>query len=241
MRRVVLDTETTGLEVEQGHRIIEVGCVELDGRRVTGRQFHEYLNPDRAIDAGAQQVHGIRIEMLRDKPRFSEICDALIEFVRGAELLIHNADFDVGFLDRELQLAGRAERIGDLCRVVDTWKLARDKHPGQKNSLDALCRRYEIDNSNRELHGALLDSQLLAEVFLAMTGGQTDLGLDAGQDGLVRQHPQIAELLARAKGRPLVVAAADEAARERHAARLETIRRKSGGRCHWDALEDPPS
>lgn len=234
-RQVVLDTETTGLEVEQGHRVIEIGCVELRQRRVTERRFHHYLNPDRAIDAGAQQVHGISSEMLADKPRFKAIAGQFLDFVRGAELLIHNADFDVGFLDRELELAGCGERIADVCEVVDTWHLARTKHPGQKNNLDALCRRYEIDNSNRELHGALLDSLLLAEVYLAMTGGQTDLGLDDEDgEGGRSQSPQIRALIERAGERPLPVVAASAEEIAAHEARLATIRDKAGGQCLWD-------
>ena len=177
MRQIVLDTETTGLEPEQGHRIIEIGCVELRGRRLTGKDFHHYLNPDREIDAGAIEVHGITNEMLADKPRFANLVGDLIEYLRGAELLIHNAAFDVGFLDKELEWAGRPERIADICTVTDTLALARDMYPGQRNSLDALCKRLDVDNSSRDLHGALLDAQILADVYLMMTGGQGDLML----------------------------------------------------------------
>ena len=183
MRQIVLDTETTGLEVSQGHRIIEIGCVELVNRRVTGNHWHYYFNPDREVDAGAYEVHGISNEFLQDKPRFAELADEFCEYVKGAELIIHNAAFDVGFLDYEL---GQPELefapLEQSCTVLDTLLLARQKHPGQKNNLDALCKRYDIDNSQRSLHGALLDARILADVYLAMTGGQTSLGLDAEQD-----------------------------------------------------------
>ena len=175
MRQVVLDTETTGLEVGKGHRIIEIGCVELSERRPTGRSFHRYLNPERVVDFGAQAVHGISNEFLADKPRFGEIAAEFIEFIAGAELIIHNAEFDVGFLDAELALADATlGRVAQHARVLDTLALAREKYPGQKNNLDALCKRLNVDNRGRNLHGALLDAQLLTEVYLAMTGGQGD-------------------------------------------------------------------
>ncbi|MCC7258682.1 MAG: DNA polymerase III subunit epsilon [Gammaproteobacteria bacterium] len=189
MRQVVLDTETTGLEVGQGHRVIEIGCVELVNRRRTSRTFHRYVHPDREIDAAAEQVHGITNEMLHDKPRFAEIATELLEFVEGAELVIHNADFDLGFLARELELAGLAgDRLRGGCRVVDTLALARRLHPGQRNGLDALCRRYNVDNSGRDFHGALLDAQLLADVYLAMTGGQAALSLETAPAGPVAHN-----------------------------------------------------
>lgn len=187
VRQVVLDTETTGLEVEQGHRIIEIGAIEIVNRRLTGRHFHEYLNPERAIDEGAQEVHGISIDMLKDKPRFQAVAAEFLDFVAGAELVIHNAPFDMAFLNAELNLLPDADavlqhfgdrrrrRLEQLCTVVDSLVLARDRHPGQRNSLDALCRRYEVDNSARTLHGALLDAEILADVYLLMTGGQTAL------------------------------------------------------------------
>ena len=176
MRQIVLDTETTGLEPEQGHRVIEIGAVELIDRELTGETFHAYLNPQREIDEGALQVHGIDADFLADKPRFAEISEDFLAFVRDAELVIHNAPFDVGFLDRELSLVpGPTHRLGELCKVTDSLALARHKYPGQKNSLDALCRRFNVDNSARERHGALLDAEILAEVYLAMTGGQTAL------------------------------------------------------------------
>ncbi len=185
MRQVVLDTETTGLEPERGHRVIEIGCVEVVNRRATGQHFHEYLNPEREIDAGAAAVHGITLEKLKDKPRFADVAQRFLEFIDGAELVIHNAPFDVAFLERELRLwavgqGGEAPNLRARCRVLDTLALAREMHPGQRNGLDALCKRYSIDNSHRQLHGALLDARILADVYLAMTGGQNSLALDDG-------------------------------------------------------------
>jgi len=197
MRQVVLDTETTGLETSQGHRIIEIGGVELENRRLTGRTYHQYVRPEREIDAGAQEVHGITLDFLADKPIFAEVADEFLQFIDGAELVIHNASFDVGFIDHEFgMLKGDIGKVADHCRILDSLALARNKHPGQKNSLDALCKRYEIDNSGRDLHGALLDAELLALVYLAMTGGQVNLGLsnnsgndDNGFEGLVSHRP----------------------------------------------------
>ncbi len=178
MRQVVLDTETTGLEVTQGHRIIEIGCIELIDRRLTERRFHTYLDPEREIEAGAEAVHGITDAQLKGKPKFAEVVEDFLAFVKGAELIIHNAPFDVGFLEHELRTAGRVPAaMAEYCEIVDSLALARRMHPGQKNSLDALCGRYSIDNSQRTLHGALLDAEILAEVYLAMTGGQADLSL----------------------------------------------------------------
>ncbi|KTD16076.1 DNA polymerase III subunit epsilon [Legionella jordanis] len=175
MRQIVLDTETTGIGHELGHRIIEIGCVEMIDRKLTGKHFHIYLNPEREVDEGAFRVHGISNEFLQDKPLFKDVVHDFITFIQHSELIIHNAAFDVGFLNAELQLIGWPKRIDDYCNVCDTLILAREKHPGQRNSLDALCKRYEIDNSNRTLHGALLDAEILASVYLAMTGGQTTL------------------------------------------------------------------
>lgn len=178
MREVVLDTETTGIEVREGHRIIEIGCVELLDRRLTGRHFHVYINPEREVEEGAFAVHGISDEFLADKPLFSDVADDFMHFVSGARLVIHNAAFDIGFLDAELsRLGGGHGRMADHCAVVDTLLMAREKHPGQRNSLDALCKRYGVDNSQRDLHGALLDTEILADVYLTMTGGQTALSL----------------------------------------------------------------
>jgi len=187
MRQVVLDTETTGLEVSQGHRIIEIGCVEVLHRRTTDQQYHQFLNPEREIDAGAQAVHGISSEFLADKPKFANIADDFIEFITDSELIIHNASFDVGFINAELKLLGhQITDINTCCKVIDSLTMARKMHPGQKNNLDALCKRYEIDNSHRELHGALLDAQILADVYLALTGGQTMLSLAANAEASVK-------------------------------------------------------
>lgn len=194
MRQIVLDTETTGLEVSQGHRVIEIGCVELHNRRLTGRQFHRYINPERAVDAAAIEVHGLTDAFLADKPVFARVAREFVDFVSGAELIIHNAPFDVGFLDAELERHdSSAAPLGDLCEVIDTLVMARTRHPGQRNSLDALCGRYEIDNSSRNLHGALLDAEILADVYLAMTGGQTSLALsddDGGSQGRGAPSPR---------------------------------------------------
>ena len=188
MRYVVLDTETTGMPVTDGHRIIEIGCIELQGRQPTGRHYHVYLQPDRTIDEGAIAVHGITDEYLKDKPRFKDIADEFFEFIEGAELVIHNAAFDIGFINNEFALLGQSDRsdVTEHCTVLDTLVMARERHPGQRNNLDALCKRYGVDNSGRDLHGALLDAEILAEVYLAMTGGQTNLSLagDGGDAGI---------------------------------------------------------
>lgn len=232
MRQIVLDTETTGLEASQGHRIIEIGCVELENRRLTGNHYHQYIRPDREIDEGAQQVHGISNEFLADKPDFAEIADAFLAFVSGAELLIHNAAFDIGFLDAELERLGSAYgRMADHCRVTDTLALARRKHPGQRNSLDALCKRYEVDNSHRELHGALLDSEILADVYLLLTGGQTDLSLGADEnteDGTQRAAQRI-----NREGLQLLVSQTSPEEEQAHRKLLERINKSSGGSCLW--------
>jgi DNA polymerase III, epsilon subunit (EC 2.7.7.7) len=184
VRQVVLDTETTGLEPEQGHKIIEIGCVELVNRKLTGRHYHQYIKPMRDIDEGAMEVHGITNEMLEDKPVFAQVADEFLTFIGDAELVIHNAPFDVGFLDNELKLLNRGlALIADRCDILDTLVYARRKHPGQKNNLDALCKRYMVDNSQRDLHGALLDAEILADVYLLMTGGQTNLALGGSQSG----------------------------------------------------------
>ena len=185
MRQIILDTETTGLEWEQGHRIIEIGCVELIGRRITKNRFHTFLNPGREIDVGALEVHGIQRESLLDKPGFVDISGELIKFLSGSELIIHNAKFDIGFLNHELSLIdGSIAEIQDVCTVQDTLQLARQLHPGQRNSLDALCKRYGVDNSHRVLHGAMLDAEILADVYLLMTGGQSELSFISQNDKL---------------------------------------------------------
>lgn len=182
MRQIVLDTETTGIDPAEGHRIIEIGCVELMERQTTGRHYHVYINPEREVEAEAITVHGITNDFLADKPKFADIADEFFDFIKGAELVIHNAAFDIGFMDSEFARLKPVRRTADHCGVVDSLAVARKKHPGQKNSLDALCKRYGVDNSSRDLHGALLDAEILAEVYLLLTGGQTALSLDAGSD-----------------------------------------------------------
>lgn len=186
IRQIILDTETTGLEPEKGHRIIEVGCLEMINRRITGNTFHRYINPQYTIEREAQEVHGITNEFLNDKPLFREIIDELIAYIDGSELIIHNAPFDINFLNHELNWAGkRYKKVNDYCDVFDTLAYARSKHPGQRNSLDALCARYHVDNSNRDLHGALLDAELLAQVYLLLTGGQVSLFQSDDSDGVI--------------------------------------------------------
>ena len=232
MRQIILDTETTGLETSEGHRVIEIGCVELIDRRPSGNHFHQYINPEREIEDGALEVHGISQEFLRDKPLFADIADDLLGFVEGAELIIHNAPFDVGFLDYELSLLGRADRMGDHASVLDTLELARDLHPGQRNSLDALCKRYEVDNSSRTLHGALLDAEILADVYLAMTGGQSDLGLSFQSPDVADHEPGHGEFHERPELQVLTANAEELAA---HEARLKKIQ-ESSGHCLWKGL-----
>jgi len=226
MRQVVLDTETTGLEWKQGHRIIEIGALELVDRQVTGRQFHTYINPERDIDLGAMEVHGITGEFLRDKPRFDEIADDFMAFVDGAELVIHNAAFDVGFLDNELSITGHEpSSVTTISTVLDTLELAKDLHPGQRNNLDALCKRYDVDNSTRTLHGALLDAEILADVYLAMTGGQVDLGLSLESTNSLEEENEDFE---HADHPPLFVLKASDEELLQHQARLKDILKQSG-------------
>jgi len=233
MRQVVLDTETTGLEVQRGHRLIEIGCIELAERRPTGNRFHVYLNPDRAIDEGARAVTGISDEFLADKKRFGEVAREFLDFIRGAEIIAHNAEFDVGFIDNELGLAGDLGKLADHATVLDSLALAREKFPGQRNSLDALCRRLGVDNSHRELHGALLDAQLLAEVYLAMTAGQGLLGF--GEE-TAEQVTRVVSARVQITVRPRVLRAlVDEIAA--HVARLEAIDKASRGACMWLRVE----
>jgi len=232
MRQIVLDTETTGLDPKQGHRIIEIGALELVDRQLSGRQFHVYINPEREIEAGALEVHGITEDFLRDKPVFAEIVEDLVAFVDGAELVIHNAPFDIGFIDNELSLlAHEYTSITGIATVLDTLELARDLHPGQRNNLDALCKRYDVDNTSRTLHGALLDSEILADVYLAMTGGQTDLGLSLeSAPALIDDEGELAV------ERPaLIVLKASEEELVLHEARLEDIEKQSGGHCLYRA------
>lgn len=227
MRQIVLDTETTGLEPEQGHRIIEIGCVELSDRRVTGNDYHQYLQPDRLIDEAAMEVHGITNEFLEDKPRMADVVDDFIEYIRDAELIIHNAPFDVGFINHELKLLGQNRgQVNDLCLITDSLEMARHLHPGQRNSLDALCGRYAVDNSSRELHGALLDARILADVYLAMTGGQTSLVLGEDQSGAVNQQ-EIGPVTVQYDGR-LAVIKADQTEISAHEQMLEKIQEAAG-------------
>ncbi|MEW6645651.1 MAG: DNA polymerase III subunit epsilon [Pseudomonadota bacterium] len=236
MRQIVLDTETTGLEPADGHRIIEIGCVELINRRLTGNTYHQYLQPDREIDAGAIEVHGITNEMLADKPRFADVARDFLDFVSGAELIIHNAPFDVGFINHELKLLGADwGRIDALCTVLDTLAMARQLHPGQKNNLDALCKRYGIDNTHRELHGALLDAEILADVYLIMTGGQTTLSLGGSSTTGAAAAPEAIRRLAARPALRVVRASSEELAA--HEQRLQAIDKASGGKCLWRSLD----
>ena len=234
MRQIVLDVETTGLEAAAGHRIIEIGCVELLNRRPTGQKFHRFLNPEREIDAGAQAVHGIDSARLQSAPKFADIVSELLTFIGGAELIIHNAPFDVGFLDAEFaRLPGDVRTVVSLCKVLDTLALARSLHPGQRNSLDALCKRYSVDNTKRELHGALLDAGILVDVYLAMTGGQSALALDmSGGRGHEARNQGVA-MPARAPGITLRVIATDPGELQRHEAMLDLIHKSSGGKAVW--------
>jgi DNA polymerase-3 subunit epsilon len=233
MRQVILDTETTGLEPELGHRIIEIGCIEIVNRRRTGRRLHWYLRPDREIDFGALQVHGITAEFLRGQPRFADVAAELREFISGAEVIIHNAPFDVAFLDREFGSLGdgAAGRLGEVCTVLDTLALARRMHPGQRNGLDALCKRYGVDNSQRDLHGALLDAELLLDVYLAMTGGQGALTL--GEDRALSAGG--AAFRAVRPAGVLVIRRATDAETSAHARILDLLDKASGGRTAWRA------
>jgi DNA polymerase-3 subunit epsilon len=234
MRQIVLDTETTGLDPAEGHRIIEIGGVELVNRRLTGRHYHQYLWPDRDIDAGALEVHGISLDFLRNSPRFADIASEFLDFVRGAELIIHNAAFDVGFINHELSLLGTEwSSLTAICQVIDTLVMARERHPGQKNNLDALCKRYSVDNSQRTLHGALLDAEILADVYLAMTGGQVDLGLEAAIVTPAR-NKRAGWRVETERVLPLVQPSAEELTA--HARRLAAIDKSSGGKCLWQLL-----
>lgn len=233
MRQIVLDTETTGIDPAEGHRIIEIGCVEMKERQLTGRNYHVYINPEREVEAEAITVHGITNEFLADKPKFAAVADEFFEFIKGAELVIHNAAFDVGFMDSEFSRLKPLRKTADHCGIVDSLAIARAKHPGQKNNLDALCKRYGVDNSNRELHGALLDAEILAEVYLLLTGGQTALSLDAGSENggganSIRRLPADRPRLA-------VVTANDQEndAHQQFMAKLE----KKAGKTLWSQLE----
>lgn len=237
MRQIVLDTETTGLDPELGHRIIEIGCVEIMNRRITDNRFHQYLNPGREIDEAALEVHGITNQFLADKPRFADIVEDFLTFVKGAELIIHNAPFDVGFLDAELnRVPSGLGHIEEYCSILDTLTLARQQHPGQRNDLDALCRRYEIDNSQRTLHGARLDAEILADVYLVMTGGQTALSLDTLDvvSAATRRHR--AQPRERRRGLVVIRPTAEELAR--HEEWVGRLDKEIGGLCLWHQVRN---
>ncbi|MGE4404618.1 DNA polymerase III subunit epsilon [Pseudomonas sp.] len=244
MRSVVLDTETTGMPVTDGHRIIEIGCVEVIGRRLTGRHYHVYLQPDREVDEGAIAVHGITNEFLLDKPRFRDVADEFFEFIRDAQLVIHNAAFDLGFINNEFALLGQQERaeITDHCTVLDTLLMARERHPGQRNNLDALCKRYGVDNSGRDLHGALLDAEILADVWLTMTGGQTNLSLAGDGESADGGRPQPSPIRRLPADRPrTAVLRASEEEAAAHMARMAAIEKAAGAAPLWLQLETEAS
>lgn len=235
MRQVVLDTETTGLEPSQGHRIIEIGCVEVLDRRITQRNYHQYINPERKVDEGALEVHGISDEFLADKPVFFKIVDDFLDFVRGAELIIHNAPFDVGFINHELKLLNsRMGTIESCCKITDTLAMARQMHPGQRNSLDALCKRYGIENGHRDLHGALLDAEILADVYLTMTGGQTALSFQTGESDSATVEQIISNNLQQSpRTKALKVISANMLEQELHEQRLQAIDKTSDSGAVW--------
>ena len=233
MRQILLDTETTGLDPKQGHRIIELAAIELCNRKVSERRFHRYLNPERDIDAGAAEIHGLTLERLQEEPKFAEIAPALLEFISGAELIIHNAPFDVGFLNKELELAGLPVLAEHCTSIIDTLKLAKDLHPGKKNNLNALCDRYQINNSHRTLHGAMLDTELLGEVYLAMTRGQDSL-LGDGND---EEEEQAAALFGSMPRLAVRVLVATEEELAQHAQQLADIDKASKGACLWKQME----
>ena len=231
MRQIVLDTETTGIDPKEGHRIIEIGCVEVVNRRLTGNHFHVYINPGRHIEQEAIEVHGITNEFLADKPTFSQVAQEFVSFIKGAQLVIHNAPFDVGFMDHEFGMEASTKGVitNQICDVLDTLTLARQMHPGQKNNLDALCKRYGIDNSHRTLHGALLDAEILADVYLLMTGGQTKLKLSSSS-GSDADSTAIRRINRSANKLKVIKATADEITQ--HEARLDIVE-KAGGKCLW--------
>jgi DNA polymerase-3 subunit epsilon len=233
MRQIVLDTETTGIDPSEGHRIIEIGCVELMERQPTGRHYHAYINPEREVEAEAITIHGITNEFLADKPVFSRVADEFFEFIKGAELVIHNAAFDIGFMDAEFARLKSKRKTAEYCGVVDSLAIARKKHPGQKNNLDALCKRYGIDNSNRELHGALLDAEILADVYLLLTGGQTALSLDANSD-IAGGGLAVRRVSANRQSLPVVPASAQE--EEAHREFMTVLAAKAGDTV-WDREE----
>lgn len=237
MRQIVLDTETTGLEPQQGHKIIEIGCVEVIDRKLTGRHYHQYINPERLVDEGAMEVHGITDEFLKDKPVFAQIADEFWHFIKGSQLVIHNAPFDVGFINHEFSALGRPP-LELECEVLDTLLFARQKHPGQKNNLDALCKRYAVDNSQRELHGALLDAEILADVYLLMTGGQTTLELAGDNHSSGQRSQDSGHVIKRLNRRvALPVLRANDSELAAHLAKLDVVNAASGGGCIWQQTD----
>ena len=235
MRQIILDTETTGLEPSQGHNVIEIGCVEMIKRRLTGNNYHQYIKPDRDSDEDAIRIHGITNEFLADKPKFRDITADFLEYIRGAELIIHNAPFDIGFLNAELKRNGCNEKVEDICSIVDSLALARRKHPGQKNNLNALCRRYGNDNSHRELHGALLDSEILADVYLMITGGQTNLLLaEEGESGSEDGTIAVLKLTAIADQLKVISPTTDEL--QSHVEFVAMLDKKTGGESLYTTL-----
>lgn len=238
MRQIVLDTETTGLEPSQGHRIIEIGCVEIINRRLTGNRFHQYIKPDRQIDEGALNVHGITNEFLEDKPRIGEIVDEFIAFIKGAELVIHNASFDVGFINNEFSLLDQdLPPVASICGIIDTLALARKLHPGQKNNLDALCKRYDINNAHRELHGALLDAEILAEVYLGMTGGQSSLLLESATTETFVANNEVRKIESNRTPLPVILASPEEVSL--HDFIIQKLDKMSDGNCLWEKSPGP--
>jgi len=234
VRQVVLDTETTGLEARQGHRIVEIGCVELINRKLTGRHYHQYINPEREVDEQAIEVHGLTNEFLADKPMFAQIAEEFYEFIKGAELIIHNAPFDVEFINVEFDRLDKGfNKVESYCGIIDTLVMARQKHPGQRNNLDALCQRYGVDNSQRDLHGALLDSEILADVYLMMTGGQTNLILSADDTDEQGEGPNGGIRRLDKDRAALKVISASEEDLKAHEIRLDEVEKASEGKCIW--------
>lgn len=231
MRQIFLDTETTGIRIEDGHKVIEIGCLEMINRKLTGKHFHVYINPRREVEAGALAIHGITNEFLKDKPIFADVANDLIQFIDGAELIIHNAPFDVGFLNYEIQLIGLGlKSLNDYCRIIDTLQMARQMHPGQRNSLDALCKRYHVDNSKRDWHGALLDASLLAQVYLAMTGGQGNFFETLTKSTEVKKTVQLTENAPLIPSGLLVLTANTEELAQ-HENYLKLLQKQ--GKCLW--------
>ncbi|MDG1312136.1 MAG: DNA polymerase III subunit epsilon, partial [Porticoccaceae bacterium] len=230
MRQIVLDTETTGLETSQDHRIIEIGCVEMVNRKLTGRHYHQYINPQRKVDEGAMEVHGITDQFLEDKPTYDAIAADFMAFVDGADLIIHNAPFDIGFINHEVgKLSGRNKSIESGCKIIDTLALARQKHPGQKNNLDALCKRYGVDNSQRDLHGALLDAEILADVYLLMTGGQVNLNISNQSSSASGEVNTMSSIRRLSQDRtPLRIVKPSEEELSLHQQKLDAINKSSG-------------